>query len=95
MSEARIIVRLHARAHSDELVGLRGGVLIARVCAPPVDGKANQALCRLIARRVGVATSSVAILRGARSRDKLVRVEGVDSAELHHALDRGDGSASQ
>jgi uncharacterized protein len=95
MSDARIMVRLRARARSDELVGLRGGVLIARVCAPPVDGKANQALCRLIARRVGVAASSVTIVRGGRSRDKLVRVEGIDSAELHRALDRANGSAGQ
>jgi uncharacterized protein YggU (UPF0235/DUF167 family) len=39
MTDARIMVRLQARAHNDELVGARDGVLHAPVCAPPVDGK--------------------------------------------------------
>ena len=86
MTDARIMVRLQARARSDELVGFRDGVLLARVCAPPVEGRANRALCRLIARRAGVATSRVTIVQGERSRDKLVRVDGVDRSALHDAL---------
>jgi len=83
------MVRLQARARGDELVGIRDGVLVARVSAPPVDGRANRALCRLIARRAGVAPSKVTVLRGGRSRDKLVRVEGIDSAALRDALRSG------
>jgi uncharacterized protein (TIGR00251 family) len=86
MTEARIVVRLQARAHRDELVGVRDGVLLARVSAPPVDGRANRALCRLIARRAGVAASRVTIVRGERSRNKLVRVDGVDRSTLNDAL---------
>jgi uncharacterized protein (TIGR00251 family) len=86
MTDARIMVRLQARARSDELVGFRDGVLLARVCAPPVEGRANRALCRLIARRAGVATSRVTIVQGERSRDKLVRVDGVNRSALHDAL---------
>lgn len=67
---------------------MREGLLVARVCAPPVDGKANAALCRLIAKRVGVAPSKVAVVRGERSRNKVVRVEGVDTAVLEDALRR-------
>ena len=88
MTEARIVVRLQARAHRDELVGVRDGVLLARVSAPPVDGRANRALCRLIARRAGVPASRVTIVRGERSRDKLVRVDGIDPSALHDALGR-------
>ena len=65
---------------------MRDGVLIARVTAPPVDGKANAALCKLIARRAGVAPSRVTIVRGETSRQKLIRVEGVDDAALREAL---------
>lgn len=86
MTEARIVVRLQARALRDELVGVRDGVLLARVSAPPVDGRANRALCRLIARRAGVAASRVTIVRGERSRNKLVRVDGVDRSTLNDAL---------
>lgn len=65
---------------------MRDGVLQAKVTAAPVDGKANKALCKLIAKRVGVAPSRVAVVRGEKSRDKVVRVEGIDEAALHEAL---------
>jgi len=65
---------------------MRDGVLQAKVTAPPVDGKANKALCKLIAKRVGVAPSRVSVVRGEKSRDKVVRVEGVDDAGLRVAL---------
>lgn len=86
MAEAHLRVRLRPRGHRDELLGIEDGVLQARVAAPPVDGKANRALCRLIAKRVGVAPSRVSVVRGPKSRDKLVRVEGVEEAALMAAL---------
>jgi uncharacterized protein (TIGR00251 family) len=83
---AQIAVRVQARARRDEIVGERDGVLVVRIAAPPVDGRANRALCKLIARRAGVAPSKVAVVRGDGSRDKLVRVEGLDVAALRAAL---------
>lgn len=85
---AQIEVRLRPRGSRDELIGWRDGVLQARVTAPPLDGKANRALCKLIAKRVGVAPSRVNVVRGEKSRDKLVRVDGVDFAALQEALAR-------
>lgn len=82
------MIRVRARASADELVGVRDGTLLVRVTAPPVDGRANRAVCRLIARRVGVAASNVTIVRGERSRDKVIRVIGVSSSELSEALNR-------
>lgn len=79
-------MRLRPRGHRDELIGIVDGVLQARVTAPPVDGRANKALCKLIAKRAGVAPSRVAVVRGAKSRDKLVRVDGVGRAELLTSL---------
>lgn len=83
---AQIEVRLRPRGSSDELAGMRDGVLQAKVTAPPVDGKANKALCKLVAKRVGVAPSRVSVVRGEKSRDKVVRVEGVDAERLRAAL---------
>jgi hypothetical protein len=84
--EARIEVRLRPRGHADELLGFEDGVLQARVSAPPVDGKANKALCRLVAKRVGVAPSRVSVVRGEKSRQKLLLVEGIDEPELKARL---------
>ena len=86
MKSARIEVRLKPRGSGDELIGLRDGVLQAKVTAPPVDGRANRALCKLIAKRVGVAPSRVSVVRGEKSRDKVVQVDGMDEAELYAAL---------
>jgi len=83
---AQIDVKLQPRARRDEIVGERAGVLIARVTAPPVEGRANDALCALIARRARVGRTRVEVIRGASSRDKVVRVEGVTTAELRRAL---------
>ena len=60
-----------------------------RVTAPPVDGRANDALCALIAERTGVAPSKVRVVRGHTSRDKTVSVEGVDDARLYEVLING------
>jgi uncharacterized protein len=60
--------------------------VVIRVTAPPVDGKANAALCALVAKRAGVPPSHVQVVRGAGARDKVVRVEGIEPAALREAL---------
>ena len=86
MPRAQVLVRLQPRAGREELVGMRHGALLVRVTAPPVDERANRALCRLIAKHAGVAPSSVTIVRGSHGRDKLVEVAGIDAAALNAAL---------
>ena len=83
---ADLRVRLQARAGRDEVVGERDGAVVIRVAAPPIDGRANEALCSFIAERAGVPKSSVHVVGGARSRDKLVRVDGVPPGALRRAL---------
>jgi uncharacterized protein len=70
-------VRVIPRARRDEIAGERDGRLLVRVTAPPVDGKANVAVCAAIAAAAGVPKSRVTVVRGAQSRDKVVRIEGV------------------
>jgi uncharacterized protein YggU (UPF0235/DUF167 family) len=60
--------------------------VLIRVTAPPVDGKANEALCRLVAKAAGVAPSRVTLVRGHAARDKVLRIEGVEEAALRAAL---------
>ena len=86
MTHADLAVRLQPRARRDEIVGEREGRVVVRVTAPPVDGKANDALCRLIAKAAGVAPSRVAVVKGHTAREKVVRVEGIDGERLRAAL---------
>jgi uncharacterized protein (TIGR00251 family) len=81
-----ISIRLQPRARRDEVVGERAGAIVIRVTAPPVDGKANAALCAFVARAAGVPPSRVSVVRGQTSRDKVVRVDGVDEEILRNAL---------
>jgi uncharacterized protein (TIGR00251 family) len=83
---AEIRIRLQPRARREEVVGERAGAIVVRVTAPPVDGKANAALCAFVARVVGISTSSVRVVRGQTSRDKVVRAEGVTQEFLRSAL---------
>jgi uncharacterized protein (TIGR00251 family) len=83
---ATLAVRVQPRARREEIVGMRHGVLIVRVSAPPVDGRANRALCALIAKAAGVAPSAVSVIRGAGVREKIVRVDGLEHSELVRAL---------
>ena len=77
MSDATIAIRLVPRSGRDAIVGERDGRVLIRVAAPPVDGRANEAVCRLVADRLGVPRSAVAVARGRTSRDKELRVEGI------------------
>jgi uncharacterized protein (TIGR00251 family) len=81
-----LTVRLQPRAKRNAIVDERDGVLRVSVAAAPVDGLANAALCKLIAKRAGVARGRVSVIRGERSREKTVRVEGVEVSELRRAL---------
>lgn len=86
MSKSRISVRVRAGAHRDEVVGVVDGVLLVRVAAPAHEGRANRALCRLLAERLAVAPSRVTIARGGRSREKLVEVDGIEQENANRAL---------
>jgi uncharacterized protein (TIGR00251 family) len=90
VTSARIPVRVRVSARRNDVGGIRDGVLNVRVAAPAVEGRANEALCRLLAKRLRVPRSSVTIVRGHRSRDKLIEIEGVDYPTLLDALTQQD-----
>jgi uncharacterized protein len=74
-------VRVQPGASRNEIAGQRDGVVIVRVTAPPVDGKANKAACKLLAETCGIAPSSVEIVRGESRHDKVVRLRGLDPGD--------------
>jgi uncharacterized protein YggU (UPF0235/DUF167 family) len=89
MESSRIAVRVILRARVNELAGRRDGVLLVRVTVAPEGGRANAALCRMIAKRAGVGIRSVSVVWGASSRQKIVQVDGISAMDLERALDAG------
>ncbi|HEY5551429.1 MAG TPA: DUF167 domain-containing protein [Opitutaceae bacterium] len=73
----RLAVKVTPNARADEIRGFVGDVLQVRLKAPPVDGKANEALVRLVAERLGLPRAAVTLDHGATARMKLLRIEGM------------------
>jgi uncharacterized protein (TIGR00251 family) len=84
----RLAVRVTPRGGRDAVEGVAGDRLVVRVAAAPVDGKANAAVERLVAKTLGVPKGRVAVVSGAKSREKTLRVEGLSAEEARAKLDR-------
>lgn len=71
-----LILRCHLqpKASRDEISGLHGDSVKIRIAAPPIDGRANAALIRFLAKTFGVAKRDVTILSGESGRGKRVRI---------------------
>ena len=72
-------LRVHVtpRARRPSIGGTHGGALKVAVSAPPVDGAANDAVIEALAEALGIPKRSITLLRGASSREKTLRIEGV------------------
>lgn len=79
-------VRVVPRAGRSEVAGLQGDALRVRLAAAPVEGAANEECRALLADVLGVSKGRVIIVSGARSREKVVKVLGMDEAALRAAL---------
>jgi len=73
-----VILAVHVQpgAKCNETAGLHGDALKIRLAAPPIDGRANEALLRFIAELFAVPLRNVELLRGAHSRHKMLQVTG-------------------
>jgi uncharacterized protein (TIGR00251 family) len=83
---ADLAIRVQPRAKRTEVAGERGQAIVIRVSAPPLDGRANEAVCKLLAQRLGVPTRAVRVVRGEKARDKVVRVDGIDGEAARREL---------
>ena len=75
-------VHVQPRASRAEICGVHNGELKVRLTAPPVDDAANTQCVELLAKRLGMAKSNVAIIHGHKSRHKTIRVAGVTSDDV-------------
>jgi uncharacterized protein (TIGR00251 family) len=83
---ASLAIHLQPSARNEAIHGIRDGVVTVRVTALAIEGRANEAVRRLVAKRLGVARSSVTIVRGHRSRHKVVEIDGLDRPVVLDAL---------
>jgi uncharacterized protein (TIGR00251 family) len=79
-------VRLTPRAGRSQIDGWDGDLLRVRVAAPPVEGRANDVLLRLLAEALDVPLSRLRLVRGRTSREKVVAVEGVSGEDVRARL---------
>src|SRR2546423_13509474 len=77
-SRTRLRVRVAPGARTAAVVGRHGSGWKLRVAAPPVDGKANEAVLRLLAETLAVSRARVALVSGHGGRDKIVELSGID-----------------
>jgi uncharacterized protein len=90
---ATLRVRVSPRASHNALAGEREGALVVRVTAAPVEGAANDALTRLLARLIHLPASAVEVRHGTSGRDKLLHVAGLDAAALLARLSSAGGAS--
>jgi len=79
-------VKVSPGARDDAISGWQGDVLRIRVRAAPEAGKANEAVCRLLAHALGLPRSALAVVRGASSREKLVQIDGLDDEDVRRRI---------
>jgi len=83
---ARVTVHVTPGAREDAVLGWQGDILRIRVRARPQDGQANEAVCRLLAQTLRLPASALAIRYGANSRRKLVKVAGLNEADVRKRI---------
>ena len=76
-------IRVTPRAAANRVGGEREGALLVRVTAPPLEGKANDAVVELLAEALGVPRSAIRVERGAAARTKIVSVPQRAEPALH------------
>jgi len=83
-----IRIKVQPRAPRTEIVGEHDGAIKLRVAAPPIDGKANEECRRFLAKLFEVSATSVEIISGDSSRDKVIRISSISARRVLEALGR-------
>ena len=79
-------VKVTPNASRNEITGLIDGVLQVKVAAPPVKSKANKELTAFLSRALGVKKSSLSIIKGQTSRNKVISIEGLTRDDIMRRL---------
>ncbi len=85
-SDVLLWIKAVPGASRDQIAGVIGDRLKVRVSAPPEGGKANTAICKLLAKALGVKNNQVFIEFGAANPEKIIRIAGVTTNDLRRRL---------
>lgn len=81
-----LAIKTIPNAPRSAVVGWLGAALKVKIHAPPVDGRANDALCEFLAEQLGLPRRAVTLVQGNTSRQKLVRIEGLTLQDVKNKL---------
>jgi len=82
----RLPVHVTPKSGRDQIDGWREGELRVRITTAPEGGRANAAVCRIVAEALGVPKSAVSVVRGHTSRHKQLLVDGVSEVDIARGL---------
>ncbi len=85
-NDVLLAIKVVTGASRDEIRGMVGDRLKVRTSAPPEDGRANKAVCALLARALGIKKSRVTIESGFTSAEKTIRIEAVSADDVSNRL---------
>lgn len=78
-----VIIKIHVKPSSKKTeLAYEYGELIFYTKEPPIKGRANNSLIKYLAKRLGFSQSSISIVRGAKSRDKVVLIRGASRDDI-------------
>ena len=83
---AALRVHVVPNAKIDQVVGEHGGAIKIKLRAPAVESKANAALISFLAERLNVPARTIVLLRGHKSRDKVIRIDGFSEEDIRCRL---------
>jgi len=83
-----LVVRVQPRSNENALVGWSGDIVKVRVTAPPVEGAANTACLSVLSKLLDVPLTHVSLIKGERSRNKVVRILGLTEDQVQDRLGR-------
>jgi len=83
-----IQVQIQPKSSKDQIIGIHNGRLKIKISAPPVDGKANQALIEFMSKVLGVSKSKVEIVKGHTSKLKTLKIIGITQEFYHSFLNK-------
>jgi uncharacterized protein len=83
---ATILVHIIPNAKVDTVVGEHGNAIKTKLRAPAVEGKANAALRSFLADKLSIPKRVIVLERGERSRDKVIRIDGLSEKDIRRGL---------